>query len=56
VTAAGEDGPRTLAREGLLNLGYTPAEAERLLDGANGDSPEEIVQSALRRAAGAKAA
>jgi Holliday junction DNA helicase RuvA len=51
----GSDGdaePRTLAREGLLNLGYTPVEAERLLDGAEGSSPEEIVQSALRRAAG----
>jgi Holliday junction DNA helicase RuvA len=56
ITDAREDGPRTLAREGLLNLGYTPAEAERLLDGIEGDAPEEIVQAALRRAAGAKAA
>jgi Holliday junction DNA helicase RuvA len=48
--------PRSLAREGLLNLGYTPQEAEKLLDGANGESPEEIVQSALRSAAGAKEA
>ncbi|MGH2922886.1 MAG: Holliday junction branch migration protein RuvA [Solirubrobacterales bacterium] len=56
VTDAREDGPRTLAREGLLNLGYTPAEAERLLDGVDGDRPEEIVQAALRRAAGAKGA
>jgi holliday junction DNA helicase RuvA len=54
--AAGEDDPRTLAREGLLNLGYTPPEAERLLAEADGESPEEIVQAALRRAAGAKAA
>jgi len=51
----GEDEPRTLAREGLLNLGYTPAEAERLLAEAAGESPEEIVQSALRLAAGARA-
>ena len=43
--------PRSLAREGLLNLGYTPVEAERLLDGAEGETPEEIVQSALRSAA-----
>ena len=56
VSAGSGDGPRTLAREGLLNLGYTPAEAERLLDGTEGDTPEEIVQAALRRAAGAKAA
>jgi Holliday junction DNA helicase RuvA len=50
----GEDEPRVLAREGLLNLGYTPQEAERLLAEAEGGSPEEIVQSALRVAAGAK--
>jgi holliday junction DNA helicase RuvA len=54
--APGEEDPRALAREGLLNLGYTPAEAEKLLAEAGGESPEEIVQSALRRAAGAKAA
>ena len=53
---AGEDDPRALAREGLLNLGYTPPEAEKLLSAAEGESPEEIVQSALRSAAGAKAA
>jgi holliday junction DNA helicase RuvA len=54
--AAGEEDPRALAREGLLNLGYTPPEAEKLLSAAEGDSPEEIVQSALRSASGAKAA
>jgi holliday junction DNA helicase RuvA len=54
--AAGEEDARALAREGLLNLGYTPPEAERLLADAAGSSPEEMVQSALRRAAGAKAA
>jgi Holliday junction DNA helicase RuvA len=52
----GEEDPRSLAREGLLNLGYSPAEAEKLLGKAKGESPEEIVQSALRSAAGAKAA
>jgi Holliday junction DNA helicase RuvA len=56
VTPAGEEDPRSMAREGLLNLGYTPPEAERLLDDASGDSAEELVQSALRSAAGAKAA
>jgi Holliday junction DNA helicase RuvA len=55
-TPDGEEDPRALAREGLLNLGYAPAEAERLLSEAAGESPEEIVQAALRRAAGAKAA
>jgi Holliday junction DNA helicase RuvA len=56
VTSAGEEDPRSMAREGLLNLGYTPPEAERLLDEASGDTAEELVQSALRSAAGAKAA
>ena len=52
IAGDGED-PRALAREGLLNLGYTPPEAEKLLSGADGASPEEIVQSALRSATGA---
>jgi Holliday junction DNA helicase RuvA len=58
--AVEEAEPRTLAREGLVNLGYSPAEAEKLLDGAEGDSAEELIGAALRRAAdastGAKAA
>ena len=53
---AGDEEPLSRAREGLLNPGYTPPEAEKLLSAAEGDSPEEIVQSALRSAAGAKAA
>jgi Holliday junction DNA helicase RuvA len=56
ISISGPEDPRSLAREGLLNLGYTPQEAERLLGGAVGESPEELVQAALRRAAGAKAA
>jgi holliday junction DNA helicase RuvA len=56
AVAEGEEDPRAMAREGLLNLGYTPVEAERLLEAAAGDTPEEIVQAALRSAAGAKAA
>ncbi len=53
VSGGEEQAPRSLAREGLLNLGYTPVEAEGLLDQAEGETPEELVQSALRRAAGA---
>jgi Holliday junction DNA helicase RuvA len=56
VAEAGEEDPRSMAREGLLNLGYTPLEAERLLDGVAGESPEELIQAALRSAAGARAA
>src|SRR5262245_37675819 len=56
ISITGPEDPRSLAREGLLNLGYTRQEAERLLDGAAGETPEEMVQAALRKAAGAKAA
>jgi Holliday junction DNA helicase RuvA len=54
--AAGEEEPRSMAREGLVNLGYSPAEAERLLDGAPGDSAEELIGAALRKAADASPA
>jgi Holliday junction DNA helicase RuvA len=40
--------PRALAREGLLELGYAPAEAEQLLKEASGDSAEELLAQALR--------
>jgi len=44
------DEPRLLARDGLVGLGYTLMEAERLLDGAEGQEPEELISIALRRA------
>jgi holliday junction DNA helicase RuvA len=47
---AGTDDPRMLAREGLLGLGYSPIEADELLDGAEGDRPEELIAHALRTA------
>jgi holliday junction DNA helicase RuvA len=46
----GDDDPRRLARDGLLELGYAPVEAESLLRGAAGESPEELLQDALRAA------
>jgi Holliday junction DNA helicase RuvA len=55
--AGGDDDPRALARDGLVNLGYAPLEAEQLLDGIDGGDPEEMLASALRRAGtGRKAA
>ncbi len=45
------ESPRGLARDGLMHLGYTLSEAERLLDGAEGESAEDLISAALRRAA-----
>jgi len=42
------DDPRTLAREGLLGLGFTPQEADGMLDTAAGDTPEDLISEALR--------
>ena len=44
------DDPRTLAREGLLGLGFTPQEADKLLDQAGGETPEDLIAGALRAA------
>lgn len=44
------DDPLTLARDGLLELGFGAAEAERLLAGASGESAEELIAAALRAA------
>jgi Holliday junction DNA helicase RuvA len=56
--AGSEDGdPRALARDGLVNLGYAPLEAEQLLNGIDGSDAEELLAMALRKAgAGRKAA
>ena len=51
AAADGEEDPRLLAREGLMHLGYTLTEAERLLAGAEGGSAEELISVALRRGA-----
>jgi len=49
VITRGDD-PRSLAREALLGLGYTPAEADGLLRDAAGDTPEDLIAAALREA------
>jgi Holliday junction DNA helicase RuvA len=43
-----EDAPRELARDGLLELGFAAAEAERLLAGVDGDTAEDLLAEALR--------
>ena len=48
VTASEDQ--RTLAREGLLGLGFAPAEADQLLDAAAGETPEDLIAAALRAA------
>jgi Holliday junction DNA helicase RuvA len=45
---ATETGPRAEARDGLIGLGYSTAEAEKLLAQASGESAEELLASALR--------
>lgn len=46
-----ESSARSLARDGLVNLGYPPLEAEQLLDGLPAEAdPESLISAALRRA------
>jgi Holliday junction DNA helicase RuvA len=57
VSGAAEHGEaRALARDGLVNLGYAPLEAEQLLDGIESEDPQELISLALRKAATGKAA
>jgi holliday junction DNA helicase RuvA len=49
VIVRGDD-PRLLARDGLVGLGFSPQEAEQLLDGAPGDTPEDLIAHALKGA------
>jgi Holliday junction DNA helicase RuvA len=50
IGEGGEESPHGLAREGLMHLGYTLTEAERLLDGVEGERAEDLIGAALRRA------
>ena len=50
VGAGASDDPRVLARDGLIGLGYTPIEVDELLDGAEGEQPEDLIAHALRMA------
>ena len=50
ITVTRGDDPRLIAREGLLELGFHPAEAQALLEVAEGETAEELLASALRGA------
>ena len=45
------DDPRSLAREGLVGLGFSAQEADGLLDAAPGETPEDLIAHALKGAA-----
>jgi holliday junction DNA helicase RuvA len=44
------DDPRVLARQGLESLGFSVQEADQLLDGADGESAEDLISAALKAA------
>ncbi len=50
ITVRRGDDPRSLARDGLVELGFTVEEADRLLAETSGDTPEDLLQQALRAA------
>ncbi|WCB94287.1 Holliday junction ATP-dependent DNA helicase RuvA [Baekduia alba] len=50
ISVTRADDPRSLARDGLVELGFSLEEAERLLSGTSGETPEDLLQQALRAA------
>ncbi|HEY1520653.1 MAG TPA: Holliday junction branch migration protein RuvA [Solirubrobacteraceae bacterium] len=50
LAAIRSEDPRALARDGLLGLGYSAVEVDELLDGAEGERPEDLIAYALRTA------
>ena len=44
------DDPHTLARQGLVGLGFSAQEADELLADAAGETPEDLIGEALRAA------
>src|SRR5919199_5770566 len=52
ISSAGGTSPHVVARDALVELGYTPSEAEQALAATDPDAPpEERVRQALRQAA-----
>jgi Holliday junction DNA helicase RuvA len=54
LAAVDEGDARALARDGLVNLGYAPLEAEQLLEGLDSGEPQELIAAALRKAGAAR--
>ena len=50
ISVGRADEPRRVARDGLLELGFAPAEAQALLEDARGETAEELLASALQAA------
>ena len=50
ITVHRTDDAHALAREGLVGLGFSAQEVDGLLDGAPGDTPEDLIAHALREA------
>jgi Holliday junction DNA helicase RuvA len=50
VRRGSDDDPRTLARDGLMGLGFSPQEVDSLLQEAEGTTPEDLIAAALRGA------
>jgi Holliday junction DNA helicase RuvA len=50
VITKGGDDPRSLARQGLVGLGFSAQEADELLADAAGETPEDLIGEALRAA------
>ena len=50
ITVTRGDDPRRIARDGLVELGFTLQEAEGFVAGAEGESAEDLLQSALKAA------
>jgi holliday junction DNA helicase RuvA len=48
ITVSRRDDPRALARDGLLELGYSAQEADEMLDGTAGERAEDLIAAALR--------
>lgn len=50
ITVTRGDDPRRIARDGLVELGFTMQEADGFVAAADGESAEDLLQSALKAA------